>query len=168
MQPIHLRSGGYQPLTSVHNKAAAVLGKALAACLGDAVQFDLDGNIMASGHQAADLLPMVEHGALTMCYFSASYLAARVSTFALLDLPFTIHNREQAYPILDGALGQLLADELQARTGFRVLSFWDNGFRHVTNAVALSERTLFAAAVAPVVEAQRQLFGHQLFSYLGS
>ena len=90
---------------------------------------------MTSGHPAADLLPMVESGTLTMGYFSASYLAARVPEYALLDLPFTIHGREQAYGVLDGVLGQLLADKLQARTGLRALSFWDNGFRHLTNAV---------------------------------
>jgi tripartite ATP-independent transporter DctP family solute receptor len=135
MEPIHIRFGGYQPSTSVHNKAAEVLGNALATRLGDAVRFDLDGNIIASGHKAADLLTMVESGALTMCYFSASYLAARVPEFALLDLPFLINHRRHAYAVLDGPLGQLLADKLRAGTGFRVLGFWDNGFRHVTNAV---------------------------------
>jgi TRAP-type transport system periplasmic protein len=104
MKPVHIRFGGYQPPASVR-------------------------------HQAADLLPLVESGALTRCYFSASYLAARVPECALLDLPFMINDRDEAYTILDGAVGQLLADKLQASTGFRVLSFWDNGFRHLTNAV---------------------------------
>ncbi len=135
MKSVHISLSGYQPPTSVHNKAAAVFGSALATRLGDALRFDLDGNILASGHQAADLLTMVESGVLTMCYFSASYLAARVPEFALLDLPFTINDRATAYAILDGAFGHLLADKLQAGTGFRVLSFWDNGFRHLTNAV---------------------------------
>jgi hypothetical protein len=56
MQPIHIRFGGYQPPTSVHNKAAVALGRGLAARLGAAVSFDLEGNIIAPGHQAADLL----------------------------------------------------------------------------------------------------------------
>jgi tripartite ATP-independent transporter DctP family solute receptor len=135
MPPIYIRFGGYQPPTSVHNRAAAVLGRALADRLGAAVQFDLDGDIVASGHQAAELLNMVETGAMTMCYFSASYLAARVPEFALLDLPFTITDRARAYAVLDGPLGQLLVDRLQTRTGFRLLGWWDNGFRHLTNAV---------------------------------
>jgi TRAP-type C4-dicarboxylate transport system substrate-binding protein len=135
MQPVHIRFGGYQPPTSVHHKAAVVLGQTLAARLGDGVRFDLAGDIVASGHQATDLLTMVGCGAMTMCYFSASYLAARVPEFALLDLPFTITDRCKAYAVLDGELGHLLADKLRALTGFRVLSFWDNGFRHLTNAV---------------------------------
>ena len=37
MQPVHIRFGGYQPPASVHDKAAAILGEALATRLGDAV-----------------------------------------------------------------------------------------------------------------------------------
>src|SRR5687768_12346968 len=105
MQPIRIRFGGYQPPTSVHNKAAEVLGHALATRLGASVPFELNGTIVASGHQAADLLTVVESDVMTMCYFSASYLAARVPEFALLDLPFTISDRQKAYAVLDGALG---------------------------------------------------------------
>jgi TRAP-type transport system periplasmic protein len=135
MQAIRIRLGGYQPPTSVHNKAAAVLGTALSDRVGRAVAFNLDGDIMASGYQAADLLTMVESGALTMCYFAASYLTARVPEFALLDLPFTVTDRAKAYAVLDGAFGQLLTDKLLATTGFRLLGFWDNGFRHLSTAV---------------------------------
>jgi C4-dicarboxylate-binding protein DctP len=135
MPPLCLRFGGYQPPVSVHNRAAAVFGEALTTRLGADVRFVLDGDITAAGHRAADVLCMVESGALTLGYFSASYLAARVPEFALLDLPFMISARRQAYTVLDGAFGQFLAEKLQATTGLRVLSWWDNGFRHLSNAV---------------------------------
>jgi C4-dicarboxylate-binding protein DctP len=112
-----------------------VLGNALAARLGPGVRFDLESNIIASGYNAADLLPMVERGTLTMCYFSTSYLADRVPEYTLLDVPFLLTDRARAYAALDGPFGQLLADQLRAKTGFRVLGFWDNGFRHISNAV---------------------------------
>ena len=153
--PVHISFGGYQPPTSVHSKAAEVFGHALVTRLGAAVRFDLDGNIIVSGHQAADLLTMVESGALTMGYFSASYLAARVPEFALLDVPFLINDRARAYAVLDGPLGVRLVDKLHATTGWRALGFWDNGFRHFSNAVrpirtpvdcqGLRLRTLFSA-----------------------
>ena len=135
MQPTHIRFGGYQPPASVHNKAAEILGRALATRLAASLRFALNGSIVASGRQAADLLTMVESGAMTMCYLSASYLAARVPEFALLDLPFTFDDRRKAYAVLDGALGRLLANKLHALTGFRLLALWDNGFRHLTNAI---------------------------------
>lgn len=135
MPRVHIRFGGYQPPASVHSRAAAVLRRALAARLGDAVRFDLDGDIVATGRPAADLLDLVERGELTMCYFSTSYLARRIPELALLDLPFLFDRRERAYTLLDGALGSLLADRLEAGTGYRVLGYWDNGFRHLTNRV---------------------------------
>ena len=135
MQPLSIRFGGYQPPVYVNNRAAAVFGEALTTRLGPGVRFVLDGDITAAGHRAADVLPMVESGALTLGYFSASYLATRVPEFALLDVPFMISERRQAYAVLDGALGQLLAEKLQAVTDLRVLSWWDNGFRHLSNAI---------------------------------
>ena len=112
-----------------------MLGAALAARLGDALEFELEGNIIDAGHKAADLLAMVESGDKTMCYFASSYLAERVPEIAVLDLPFVITSRAQAYGALDGALGERLAERVAAMTGYRVLAFWDNGFRHLSNRV---------------------------------
>lgn len=133
--PLTIRFGGYQPRRSVHSRGAEVLGAGLSARLGDEVAFTLEGDVVASGHRAADLLAMVESGAMTMCYFSSSYLAARAPEFALLDLPFVIRDRDQAYGVLDGPLGARLADALHAATGFHILAWWDNGFRHFSNRV---------------------------------
>lgn len=135
MSPVAIRFSGYQPPASVHSRAASVLGAALIERLGDEVDFQLDGDIVQQGRNAADLLAMVEAGETTMCYFSTSYLADRAPEFALLDLPFVITSRDQAYAALDGPLGALLMEKLAAATGFRVLAFWDNGFRHFSNRV---------------------------------
>jgi C4-dicarboxylate-binding protein DctP len=135
MEPVRIRFGGYQPPASVHSRGAAALGRALAARLGDGVRFDLDGDIVAAGRPAAALLGLVERGELTMCYFATSYLAHRVPELAVLDLPFLLDHREHAYALLDGALGAHLAERVEAATGYRVLGYWDNGFRHLTNRV---------------------------------
>jgi TRAP-type C4-dicarboxylate transport system substrate-binding protein len=139
----------------VHNRAAEVLGRGLVRRLGDGVDFALSGNIVADGHKAVDLLAMVESGEMTMCYFASSYLAERVAEFALLDLPFVIRDRDQAYGVLDGPLGARLGDGLRRATGFRALALWDNGFRHFSNRLrpirqpadcaGMRIRTLFSA-----------------------
>jgi len=77
----------------------------------------------------------VESGKLTMCYFSGSYLADRVPEIGIFDLPFVVNSREQAYAALDGEMGALLKEQFLDKTGFRILAFWDNGFRHFSNAV---------------------------------
>jgi C4-dicarboxylate-binding protein DctP len=160
MPDLKISFGGYQPPASVHTRAAQVFGEALRRALGDTVTFDVTGNVIEQGRKAADLLTMVESGDLSLCYFSTSYLADRVPEFALLDLPFIIDDRTKAYRILDGTLGALLKERLAAVSGFQVLSFWDNGFRHFSNrehpiripadCAGLRLRTLFSALHADV------------------
>jgi TRAP-type C4-dicarboxylate transport system substrate-binding protein len=133
--------GGYQPPTSVHNQAAEVLGQELRERLGDAVEFDFDGNMPASrGIKAADLPVMVEAGALSMCYFASSYLAEKVPELGIFDLPFVVEDRARVYAALDGALGEFFRAKFRENTGMRVLGFWDNGFRHFTNGVRAIHR----------------------------
>ena len=133
MSNTEIRFGGYQGPASVHTRAAQAFGNVLQDKLGDAVSFSLQENIVADGHQAADLLTMVDSGELSLCYFSTSYLAERVPEIALLDLPFVINDRPSAYRMLDGPLGTLLAEKIREKTNYRLLGFWDNGFRHFSN-----------------------------------
>ena len=127
-----LRCGGYQGDSSIHTRALRVVEAELGrAGIGVA----LTVNITQQGHKAADLLAMVERGDLDLCYFNSSYLAERVPSLRLLDLPFLIIDRTQAYRHLDGPLGDRLVSDVRANTGFRVLDFWDNGFRHISNRV---------------------------------
>ncbi len=135
MNPVQIRFGGYQIPASVHSRAAVVFKQGLEARLGDAVSFEIEGNIVAQGRKAVDLLSMTESGELTMTYFSSSYLADRVPEFDLLDLPFLVRDREAAYAALDGDLGRLLMDKTRASTDYRILGFWDNGFRQFSNRV---------------------------------
>jgi C4-dicarboxylate-binding protein DctP len=161
--PTIVRFGGYQSPASVHTKAAQAFGEHLSGALGAAVRFELTGNVIDLGQSARDLLTMVETGALDLCYFSASYLAERVPEMALLDLPFTFSDRAKVYSLLDGPLGDYLADRLKATTGYRLLGFWDNGFRHFSNSVRpirrpedcrdLRIRTLFSDAHQEVFRA---------------
>jgi TRAP-type C4-dicarboxylate transport system substrate-binding protein len=130
-----MRFGGYQIPASVHSRALAVLQREIEARLGDTVRIEIDGNIVARGHKASELLTMVESGELTACYFSTSYLGARVPEFAVLDLPFMVRDRAKAYAALDGEFGALLTEKLGACSTYRILGFWDNGFRHFSNRV---------------------------------
>ena len=85
------------------------------------------------GAKAADLLGLVETGDLTMCYFASSYLAGRVTELGVFDVPVLIESWDAASAALDGDLGALLKDRFAANTGFQVLAFWENGFRHFSN-----------------------------------
>ncbi len=132
MSAIRLTLGGYQGPASVHTRAGHVFGEALAAELGDAVDFKFDANIVERGQKAADLLSMVEAGEIDACYFSSSYLAGRVPELGIFDQHFVVPDRVKAYAILDGSLGARLAEFVEANTGYVALDYWDNGFRHIS------------------------------------
>src|SRR5947209_4548691 len=130
MMSLRLRLGGYQPETSVHTRAGRVF-TALLREIGFDATFEAD--VTQRGHRAAELLDMVERGDLDACYFASSYLAGRVPSLNLLDLPFPTGDRLAAHGEVDGAAGSRIAQGIAAATGFRVLAFWDNGFRHISN-----------------------------------
>lgn len=132
-EPIRIRFGGYSPADSTHSRAAVHFKEAVARRVGGAVQVDHYWNVMDFGYRADDLLSMVECGLLTMCYFSTSYLADRVPELEVIDLPFVFETEAHAHAALDGALGAFLAEKIENRVNYRVLGFWDNGFRHLTN-----------------------------------
>jgi TRAP-type C4-dicarboxylate transport system substrate-binding protein len=80
------------------------------------------------------VLKLVAAGDMDVCYFQSSYLdTARVPALRALDLPFLHTERAAIYARLDGAFGARLAADIAAATPYRVLAYWDNGFRHISN-----------------------------------
>lgn len=154
MAEVDIRFSGYQGPLSVHNRAVGVFAESLTAALGDRVAFEHVLNVTEQGRKAADLLDMVATGETTLCYFSSSYLADKVPEIALFDLPFLIRDRAQGHAMLDGPLGQLIMDKMAEAADFRIVAWWDNGFRHFSNGVrpirtpddckGLKIRTLFS------------------------
>jgi tripartite ATP-independent transporter DctP family solute receptor len=132
-EPARIRFAGYAPPDSTHSRAALRFKESLRQKVGEAVQVDLFWNVLDFGYKLEDLMSMVECGLLTMCYLSTSYLAARVPELEAIDLPFVFENEMHAHTALDGRLGALLTDRTESRTRYRVLGYWDNGFRHLTN-----------------------------------
>lgn len=128
-----IRMGGYQGPASVHNRATYVLGEALAEKTGGETSVTLIEDVTKLGRNSLDLFDMVEGNELDACYFASSYLVHRVPNLAVFDLPFAIRDRETIYSLLDNGLGEEIKADVARRTGFVVLGFWDNGFRHFTN-----------------------------------
>ena len=128
-----IRAGGYQGPSSVHTRGLHVLDEALGRLSEGSVRLDVTENVTQDGSPATSLLARVEAGATQLCYFASSYLADRVPALAAFELPFPGVTRDAAYRRLDGALGAFVAEAVQGATGFRVLGFWDNGFRHLSN-----------------------------------
>jgi TRAP-type transport system periplasmic protein len=131
--PIKIRMGGYGPPTTSFSRALKLIGDTLSAAFGDRVDVKYVWNIMDFGYRAEDILWLVEDGVLTLGYQSSSYLTDRVPELGFVDLPFLFDQRDQARAAMDGALGQLLAESIEDRVNYRILGWFENGFRQISN-----------------------------------
>ena len=132
--PIQIRMGGYGPPTTTCSRGLKVMGDRLGREFGDAVDVKYVWNVMDLGYQGGDLLWMAEHGILTLSYQSTSYLADRVPELEFADLPFLFDDLAHARTAMDGKLGAYLTRKIEERIpGYRVLGYFENGYRHVSN-----------------------------------
>jgi TRAP-type C4-dicarboxylate transport system substrate-binding protein len=53
----------------------------------------------------------------------------------LAAIPFGFSDSAEARAVMDGALGQSAIQTIEANTNFRILGFFENGFRHISNSV---------------------------------
>jgi tripartite ATP-independent transporter DctP family solute receptor len=132
-KPIQIRMAGYGPPSTGFSKSLKFIGDKLQDEFSDRVAIDYIWNIMDHGHKAEDILTLVENGAMTLGYQSSSYLTDRVPELGFVDLPFLFANNKQARAAMDGALGQFLARKTEERIGYRILGWFENGFRHISN-----------------------------------
>jgi TRAP-type transport system periplasmic protein len=132
-KPITIRMGGYGPPTTSFSRSLKLIGDTLSARFGDRISVDYVWNIMDRGHRAEEILTLVENGAMTLGYQSSSYLTGRVPELGFVDLPFLFEHREEARAAVDGELGRFLAAEIEERIDYRILGYFENGFRHISN-----------------------------------
>lgn len=76
----------------------------------------------------------LQGGILEIMVGPTSNLVGSVPQYLLFDLPFFFPDFEAADKVMDGRVGQALFDRLD-ELNMVGLAYWDNGFRHMTNAV---------------------------------
>ena len=62
-------------------------------------------------------------------------LVGVVPEFMIYDLPFFYKDFAATDAVMDGPVGERLFSLLEEKTGIVGLAWWDNGFRHMTNAI---------------------------------
>ena len=133
--PITIRMGGYGTPTTGFSKSIKFIGDRLKKQFGDRVDIKYCWNIMDFGYKAEEILWLVESGILTLGYQSSSYLTDRVPELSFVDLPFLFADNDKARGAMDGALGQRLVQAVESKANFRILGWYENGFRHISNRV---------------------------------
>jgi TRAP-type C4-dicarboxylate transport system substrate-binding protein len=130
---VQICMGGYGPPTSTHSRALKIIGDRLQAEFGKAVDIKYVWNVMDFGYRGEEVLWMAERGLLTLAYQSTSYLTERVPDLEFTDLPFLFDGLGQARAAMDGKLGAYLSSKIEERIGYRLLGYFENGYRHVSN-----------------------------------
>jgi len=133
--PHRILMSGYGPPTTSFSLALKRIGDRLEARFGDQVDIKYVYNILDLGYRGLDILWLVEDGVLTLGYQSSSYLTDRVPELGLVDLPFLFSDNISARAAMDGRLGELLTARVEAETDYRILGWFENGLRHISNLV---------------------------------
>ena len=133
--PIRIVMGGYSPPTTGFSLAMKMMGDRLEKKFGKDVEVRYVYNILDLGYKGEDILWLVESGVLSVGYQSSSYLTERVPDLSVADLPFLFSDTDTARAAMDGRFGQTLVERTEAKMGFRILGWFENGFRHVSNSV---------------------------------
>lgn len=80
----------------------------------------------------AEMLTSATAGVIQMTANSQGTMAQIVPEVGMLGLPFLFKDLPNAWRVEDGEIGRML-DEKAQKAGLKVITFWDNGIRHVTH-----------------------------------
>ena len=78
------------------------------------------------------VLKSIQSGSIAMATVANATIADFAQEMHIFDLPFLFKDRNQAYHVLDGAIGQSVAKAL-ADKGFVLLGYYEAGVRNVLN-----------------------------------
>ncbi|HEU4687050.1 MAG TPA: TRAP transporter substrate-binding protein [Vicinamibacterales bacterium] len=134
-RPIRILMGGYGPATTGFSLALKRMGDRLQSKFGDQVEVKYVYNILDFGYRADDIIWLVESGVLTLGYQSSSYFTDRIPAVGVADLPFLFSDQARARAAMDGKLGAAMTSRIEADMDFRIVGYFENGFRHVSNRV---------------------------------
>ena len=131
--PYQIRLGGYGPPSTSFSQSLKMIGDRMEAQFGKDVDIKYIYNIMDLGFKGEEILWLTEQGFLTVSYQSSSYLTDRVPELGFVDLPFLFDSNAQARAAIDGTLGQYLSQKTEERINYKILGYFENGFRQISN-----------------------------------
>ena len=134
-RPYQIRLGGYGPPNTSFSQSLKMIGEKLQVQFGDDVDIKYIYNIMDLGFKGEDILWLTEHGFLTVSYQSSSYLTDRVPELGFVDLPFLFKSNKHARQAMDGDLGKYLSKKTEERINYKILGYFENGFRQISNKI---------------------------------
>ncbi|MDO6728803.1 DctP family TRAP transporter solute-binding subunit [Marinovum sp. 2_MG-2023] len=111
----------------------------------DEVTAKTDGRVkievFASGQLGSEkeVIEGLQFGSVQAGLIGSGSFQAIEPRMGIIEMPYAWGARDQAFAALDGDLGDALEEMLDAK-GIKVLGWWENGFRNITNSVRPIEK----------------------------
>ena len=102
----------------------------VAARSGGKMKVNLYLNSVLGSDQAT--VSAMKGGTVEMAVMNSGILASEAKELAIFDFPFLFANEKEVDAIVDGPVGKKMHALLEAK-GLVGLSYWEQGFRHITN-----------------------------------
>ena len=136
-KPVTLKLG--HAVTPIHpyHLGAVRFSERVAQRTGNRVKIDVFPSTQLGNER--DMVEGLQLGTIDLVVTSTGPVGGFVPNMFVVDLPFLFRDREHAYKVLDGPIGNGLLEALSSK-GIKGLAFWENGFRHITNAVRPIEK----------------------------
>ena len=132
-KPIRILLAGYAPPNNGFSLSLKRIGERVQTRFGKDVDVKYLYNILDLGYKGEDLPWLVEDGVLTMAYQSSSYFTEQIPDLGIADLPFLFSDTTTARAAMDGHFGATLANRMETKGNYRILGWFENGFRHISN-----------------------------------
>ncbi|MCL5425223.1 TRAP transporter substrate-binding protein [Halomonas sp. NPDC076908] len=127
-----LRVAGNFPADHSVSRAMEVFKEQVERESDGELQIDLFPAMQLGG--ATENVDQVRSGTIFAVFTSIAYFTRSIPEYEAVSLPFLFDNREQAFAVMDGPVGEQL-DEKMEKLGFVNLGYGELGFRHVTNSL---------------------------------
>lgn len=125
---IKLKLGMVDPENSNYYKGAM----AIAEEVKKATDGKIEIQVFAGGQlgNERDMYEGAQMGTIDICTTASAVMTQFIPEMAVLDQPFLFENAEQAHKVIDGKLGDLIAEKAAAQS-IHIVGWMESGFRNV-------------------------------------
>lgn len=116
--------------TNPRSEAATFFSEEVAELTDDQLTVQVQGSEQLGSD--SEMMVSLSSGTLDLTANSQGAVSGSVPEIALFGLPFLFESSEHAYAVIDGPIGDEVAAAAEG-AGFKVLAWWDNGIRDITN-----------------------------------
>lgn len=127
---IKLKFGYEAPRSDTQHLAAEKFKALLAEKTRDEIKLTLFPDSALGNAQA--MISGVRSGTIDLEMSGSPNFTGLASRLNVIDIPFIFKNKEHAYAVLDGEIGDSLLKDLESQ-GLKALAWWEVGFRAVSN-----------------------------------